>query len=61
MTAGLPYISQEMTRLTGIWGARWGSMGDGLMVVLVGEVVEAQRAWWWQGLQKGYEKGRKED
>lgn len=30
------------------------------MVVLVGEVREAQRAWWWQGLQKGYEKGRKE-
>lgn len=26
------------------------------MVVLVGEVVEAQGAWWWQGLQKGCEK-----
>ena len=36
-------------------------MEDGLMVVLVGEEVEAQGAWWWQGLKKGCEKGRKED
>lgn len=31
------------------------------MVVLVGEEVEAQGAWWRQGLKKGCEKGRKED
>ena len=30
--------------MTGILGAPWGSMGDVLMVVLVGEVVEARGA-----------------
>lgn len=45
-----------MAWLVAFLGVLWGSMGDALMVELVGEAVEAQRAWCWQGLRKNVRK-----
>lgn len=43
-------------------GVCWGNMGDALMMVLLGSIEEAQRAWCWQSLQKKKsQEERKED
>lgn len=41
-------------------GVCWGNMGDALMMVLLGSIEEAQRAWCWQSLQKKKKKSQEE-